>query len=125
MTIEQNSANYGVIIVCVLVVILLVIVALPILFTDHAVSSHTEYLNDINNCFDHGDNNAITSWLRSNKRGNWIEICNDGGKHNYFRVYDCDDNELRVVTQFPQALRRLGAYLTNNEYVNSGEPPCK
>lgn len=92
-----------------------------ITFTHHARTSHAEAFNEINNCFDGGGN--LSPWFLMGKR--YAQFCNDGGRNNFWRITTCENGEMLVVTQFKQALRKLGNYLTNKGAVIVDGPPCR
>lgn len=94
----------------------------PIMYTDHAQTSHAEQLPDIDNCFK--GNGTIGNWLRG-ANGRYMQVCSDGGPNNYMRVYECQGGELVVITQFKQAIKKLSNYLLNGGYEYTPPPPCQ
>ena len=92
-----------------------------IAFTSHAINSHMSDISQIDNCFK-GSGKLSSIFQTSN--GRWSQYCNDGGKNNYWRIYDCNQyGERIVVTQFKQGVRKLKNYLFNHQMIE-GQMPC-
>lgn len=125
MTISTNTfdrTNFNLQPFFIFVLIIAVLICTCLVFTEHSETSHAEQISAINSCYN-TPTNQFSGWLQGTN-GRWLQFCFDGGKYNYFRVYECSNGELVVVTQFKQALRKLSRYLTNGGYLPSDAPPC-
>ena len=99
-----------------------------VIFTDHAKTSHTSAISEIDKCFGNPLNEipslgTIYGPFTGGDFGRWIEFCSDGGPNNFFRVFECDGEDKIVITQFKQAINRLVNYMTNKNMV-LGEALC-
>ena len=93
---------------------------LNIVVSDHAKTSHIESVPEIDNCFNGGGPRSL---MFKTSYGRWAQYCNDGGPNNFWRIFECQEGERYVVTQFKQGVKRLANYMTNHKMVQ-GDIPC-
>lgn len=80
------------------------------IFTEHARTSHVDDVSDIDQCF---SGRGTLSSVFKMTNGRYSQYCNDGGRNNYWRIYECSNNNRIVISQFKQSLRQLKKYITN------------
>jgi hypothetical protein len=93
---------------------------LNIVFTRHSQTSHAEAVSEIDNCFNGGGTLSATFKMAN---GRYSQYCSDGGKNNFWRIFECSGAEREVVTQFKQEVRQLLKYIRNHGMVE-GVIPC-
>ena len=89
-------------------------------FTEHALKSHVKDVPAINNCF---DGNGNVTGLYSSDYGRWAELCEDGGKHAYWRIFVCSGEDQIIISQFKQIANRTANYILNKQML-PGESAC-
>lgn len=117
MTAEKSNGHGGLLVIAFIFAVISlvwVMVNLNISFTRHARTSHPEAVNSIENCFNGGGTLSPTYKLDN---GRWGQFCNDGGKNNYWRIFECHKGDTLVITQFKQGVRRLANYIRNHNMV--------
>ncbi len=90
------------------------------IFSEHALTSHTRDIPDINKCFD-GDGSVSSEY--TNDHGRWAEFCEDDGKHVYWRIFACSGEDKIIVTQFKMAANRVANFILNKDML-LGEASC-
>lgn len=91
------------------------------IFTNHAMTSHAKQVPYIEECFENGDIHG--PFTTSN--GRMCEYANDGGENNYWRIFECQDGDKVVITQFKQHVNRFANYFANHKMTPvEGDPGC-
>ena len=126
------------VVVCVLLVLFafaaLAVVAMPdemaqvqapvlnMVLTDHAKTSHAAQLSQIDACFMHG---KLSPWRYNPSSNRWMQYCEDGTNKNGFRIAECKNGVMYIITQFPQKAKGLARYLSNSGYQEvEHQPDC-
>lgn len=90
------------------------------MFTKHAKTSHDYAIPEIDKCFN-GNGTIGPSFMMDN--GRYAQYCFNGGKNNFWRIFECKGGDRLVITQFKQNVRRLANYIKNHK-MEVTEPSC-
>ena len=111
----------------IFLIVLVVVVAMGAMmstpklkFTSHSRTSHEEQITRIEDCFK--DPDRVSSFFLMGN-GRYSQYC-EGENNNHWRIMECENGDLVVVTQFKQALRKLANYITNHQMEPVPVPQC-